>query len=1048
MNRSLEPSGRPEPRVSVVGSSERIRAVTVALEESSLAVSEVVDGIDELESVAGTDCLLTDDPAVLSQFDEDVPIVYAGESSDLDRGELDRLLDDGVADVVASEADLASPVFEHRIRRAIDCSSMREFPERTELHRKLLEESRDTLVVLDDENRIATFVPPVDRRGPTCDDPTGRRMVETVHPDDRDSASAALESLRHRGPGSSATVEYRSVGVDGCSVYEASFTNRLDDETLGGIVGSIRDVTAHHHVERELDESFDRITDAFCALDSEWRFTYVNDRAIQDIDLDREELLGRDFRSVFPALDGSELESVALEAMDRQEPRSVETYLEPYDTWIDARIYPSPSGVSIYWRDVTERVEREWELDERTERLEAVIENAPVGVFALDGNGTVTFAEGRIFDHLDVDADEFVGESIFTVFDDYQAARADFRAALDGHRVDTLRRIGDRVFDAWCRPITSDGDVDRVIGIAVDVTGRVQSQEALSALHDATGHLLSVDSKQTACEYIVDVASDVLDLEGAMYRFDEQGNELVPAAHSPGIEDVFDVLPSLRPQEDSITWNAFVSRFPVVFDDVRTSEVVYDESTDARSGLYIPLGEHGVFVAASTTPGKFDRDTVELAQLFATTAETAFDRIGQTQRLHDREHELKRQNEHLERLNETNRIRQEIEQLLLMADSREEIERGLCDSLADLEACSMVWIGTPDPSGSRLETRSIAGRDRGYLEATTVTTVDDSAAEPAGRAAQTERTVYVENVADSVHDGSWRAEALSQNYQSVYAVPLVYDGLLYGVVSLYGDEPTAFDELLRSTLEELAETIAYTIDAVKRKTALLGDDVTEIELEVADGTPLSGLSSRLNARTELEGTTIRDDATMVFVSVDASLDREAATLVDEIEGVLDAAVLASNDDETLLQLELSNPSLGSVVADHGGTIRKFVADGAETVAVVDLPATIDVREMVSALNRQNICVSLTARREQSGRITATLGATGRNTLLGQLTDRQREVVQTAYHSGFFEWPRRTTGEEIADSIGISSPAFHKHVRSTERKLFEALFGDGLQTDDG
>jgi len=55
------------------------------------------------------------------------------------------------------------------------------------------------------------------------------------------------------------------------------------------------------------------------------------------------------------------------------------------------------------------------------------------------------------------------------------------------------------------------------------------------------------------------------------------------------------------------------------------------------------------------------------------------------------------------------------------------------------------------------------------------------------------------------------------------------------------------------------------------------------------------------------------------------------------------------------------------------------------------------------------------------------------------TDRQREVVQTAYHGGFFEWPRRANGEEIAGSLDISSPAFHKHVRSAERKLFAALF---------
>ncbi|MEY7849415.1 GAF domain-containing protein [Natrarchaeobius sp. A-rgal3] len=1048
MNRSLEQSRQSSPRVSVVGSSEWIRAATAALESSSLVV-DVADGVADLESLEAADCLLTDDRDVLPRLAGGMPTVYAGESSELDRAPLDELFGDGVTEVVAVETEVVPSVLEHRIRRAIDCSSAPEFGNRPGWNRELLEHSRDALVVLDETDRITAVVPPADGCGSIdTHDLVGSRMVETIHPDDRGPVSETLDAIRGRGSGSTATVEYRCLEGDGRSVYEASFTNRLDDEVISGIVGSIRDVTDHHRVERELDESFDRITDAFYALDSEWRFTYVNDRAIEDVELDREELLGRDIRAVFPELEGSPLESAAFEAIDRQETRSVEAYFEPYDAWVDARIYPSPSGVSIYWRDVTDRVEREGKLDERTERLEALIENVPVAIFALDENGTVTFAEGRVLDYLDVDTDELIGESIFAIFEDHRAVRADFRAALDGYRIDTHRRVGDRVFDAWCRPIATDGDVDRVIGIAVDVTDRAQYQEALSALHDATSHLLSVDSKQSACEYIVDVASDVLDLEGVVYRFDDRCNELIPAAHSPGLEEIFGSPPRLRPNEDSITWDAFVSRSPAVFDDVRTSEVVYNESTNVRSGLYLPLGEHGVFVAASTKPGRFDRDTVELAQLFATTAETAFDRIGQTQRLHDRERELKRQNEHLARLNETNRIRQDIEQLLLMADSREEIERGICDCLAGLETCSMVWIGTPDPSGNHLEMRSIAGRDRGYLDSTTATTVDDSAAEPTGRAARTERPVYVENVADSVHDGAWRAEALSQNYQSVYAVPLVYDGFLYGVLSLYGDEPSAFDDLLRSTFEELAETIAYTIDAVKRKTALLGNDVTEIELEVVDDTTLSRLSTRLNARVELEGATTRDETTVAFVSVDSPLQRETTALVDEIEGLLDASVLAANDDETLLQLEIVNPSLGSVVTDHAGSVREFVSDETETVAVVDVPASIDVREVISALNRRDIPVSMTARREQSGRDAAVLGAAGRNALLERLTDRQREVVQTAYHSGFFEWPRRTTGEDIALSIGISSPAFHKHVRSTERKLFEVLFDEGALGPDG
>ncbi|MFC7046301.1 helix-turn-helix domain-containing protein [Halobacteriaceae archaeon GCM10025711] len=63
-------------------------------------------------------------------------------------------------------------------------------------------------------------------------------------------------------------------------------------------------------------------------------------------------------------------------------------------------------------------------------------------------------------------------------------------------------------------------------------------------------------------------------------------------------------------------------------------------------------------------------------------------------------------------------------------------------------------------------------------------------------------------------------------------------------------------------------------------------------------------------------------------------------------------------------------------------------------------------------------------------------------MLGELTDRQRAALEAAYFSGYFDWPRGSTAEEIADSLGISSPTFHQHFRKAERKLLESILADG------
>ncbi|WP_408958227.1 PAS domain S-box protein [Natrinema sp. 74] len=1043
MVRGLEESEAIPVSTLAVGSSEWIRTVTAGLADESVTVLEAVSTAAELtaDRLDAADCVLTDDRDVLTAVDGICPVIYAVDPA-ADES-IDRLQNDGADEVVAKTSIREPPLLAHRLRRTVQLASVRPPTDREAAwYRTVIEQSSDLLVVIDDTGEITYVSPDIERVGGfDRDELRGSDILEYVHPDDQQTVTDEFEAVTSSDLGTTRTVEYTCRHGDGSwYVHKAALTNRLDDGLVDGVIASVRDITEYHRIERELTESFKRVTDAFYALDRDWRFTYVNDRALERLDLERSDLLGREILDVFPEMDGTVFQREALEAMDSQESRTIEAYLESYDAWVEARLYPSPSGLSVYWRDVTERVERKRDLAERTERLQTLVENVPVVLFVLDEDGTVMLLEGRGLENVAVDSADVVGASFFDLFDDYPDVRTNAKTALDGERVHAQSRIDDRVFEIWYRPIVDGGDVDRVIGVASDVTERVQYQNALNALHEATGHLLTVESEQAACEYIVDVATDVLDLDSVVYRFDDQNNELEPAAHSPALKSTFGSPPLLGPN-DSIAWETFVTGEAAVFDDVQTEDAVYNGETAAQSGLYVPLGEHGVLVALSTDAGRYDTDTVELARLFATAAEAALDRIGRTRRLHDRERELKRQNRHLERLNDANEMRQEIEQLLLMADSRAEIERGVPERLADLEACSMAWIGEPDPSGNRLQPRSHAGSDRGYLDAVTVTTVDESAAEPTGRAARTRAPVSVENVAESVRDGEWRGTALSQNFQSVYAVPLIYDGFLYGVLSIYGEERNAFDETFREILAELGETIAYAIDAVKRKNALLGDTRTEVELEVAADATLCRLAASLGEPVTYEGATAQADGSqLVFAAVEGPVD-DAAEIGDHstVEGISDLSTIANYEGETLLQLRLSGPFLGSLVGTHGARLREFAAHESGGRAIIDVPDAIEIREVLAGINRSGPSVSMVARREQATSDRSTLGGPARNALLETFTDRQREVVQTAYHGGFFEWPRRATGEEIADSLAISSPAFHKHVRSAERKLFAALF---------
>lgn len=57
---------------------------------------------------------------------------------------------------------------------------------------------------------------------------------------------------------------------------------------------------------------------------------------------------------------------------------------------------------------------------------------------------------------------------------------------------------------------------------------------------------------------------------------------------------------------------------------------------------------------------------------------------------------------------------------------------------------------------------------------------------------------------------------------------------------------------------------------------------------------------------------------------------------------------------------------------------------------------------------------------------------------GRLTDRQREVLETAYEMGYFEHPKGANAGEVADALDINSATFRGHLSAAQSKLLESV----------
>jgi len=131
-----------------------------------------------------------------------------------------------------------------------------------------------------------------------------------------------------------------------------------------------------------------RIFDGFLALDTEWCFTYVNEKAEQIFDTPAEALLGENIWETFPEATETPFYEEYHQAMETNEPRTIEEYFEPWDRWYREHLYPSENGLSVLFRDITEQKERERRLKATVECLQSLHDVATDGT--LDTNAKIT----------------------------------------------------------------------------------------------------------------------------------------------------------------------------------------------------------------------------------------------------------------------------------------------------------------------------------------------------------------------------------------------------------------------------------------------------------------------------------------------------------------------------------------------------------------------------------------------------------------------------------------------------------------------------------
>lgn len=144
---------------------------------------------------------------------------------------------------------------------------------------------------------------------------------------------------------------------------------------------AIEKLTENEEKYRSLIE---RVSDGFIALDVNWLFTYMNKKAEELFNRPPGYLLGKNIWAEYPEAIDKTFYKAYHKSMATQKNIYLKDYSFALDRWLEANIYPSATGVSVYFRDFTEQKKAEQQKEFDSNNLTALINNTHDLMWSVD----------------------------------------------------------------------------------------------------------------------------------------------------------------------------------------------------------------------------------------------------------------------------------------------------------------------------------------------------------------------------------------------------------------------------------------------------------------------------------------------------------------------------------------------------------------------------------------------------------------------------------------------------------------------------------------